>query len=473
MKDLRIIDVFHRLIILFFLVLILLSTSAIKANAVDIESKNVDLVILFNDNVIDKNIENIISQSGGRVLNEVVELGSIEIECNPQLIPTLISQNSVKSLAPNHTIKMLTYKTINIAKSQNISNSLTDDLYYKNQWDIKKITNNGQSFNLNSGNHKVVVGIIDSGVDVDHPDLVNNLLGGRNLVPAMFKKDFSETGDTSDINDRIGHGTQVAGDIAGNGRIKGIAPNIGFKSYRIFNKNGETNATIVTSAIIRATNDGVKVINLSLGEYYLSGKCYWTDPKTGIVYKMGDGMAEYSLYKRAIKYASDNGVTVVSAAGNEKLNCSNKKELTSYLNTETGEDGFRYVGLTYEVPGTIKGVINVSATTNNDEIASYSNFGKDFIDIAAPGGDFSDVDSIEKDMCLTTTIGDDYAFIDGTSIAAPKVAAVAALIICKYGNLAPKNVAKKIYTSAEILDGNNSSKYFGHGLVSAYNALTR
>lgn len=215
----------------------------------------------------------------------------------------------------------------------------------------------------------LIVGIIDSGIDTACPDLVNNFLGGENLIPANFEGDSSETGDKDDITDTLGHGTKVAGIIAANGRIKGVAPNIGFRSYRAFSKNGDTNATICSSAIMDAVNDGVKVINLSISSYDLKGKCYWTDPDTGIIYKLGDDMAEYSLLKRAIKYAVKNGVTVVAAAGNESLDCSNGKYLTKYLNDQYSVEGYKYVGLTYEAPGDIKDVITVSATGKDDKLA--------------------------------------------------------------------------------------------------------
>lgn len=334
----------------------------------------------------------------------------------------------------------------------------------------KKVTHNGESFNLESGNHNVVVGIIDSGVDTTHPDLVSNFLGGKNLVPANFENDSSETGDLNDVTDRYGHGTSVAGEIAANGRTKGVAPNIGFKSYRIFNDQGETNPTICSSAIMQAVNDKVKVINLSIESYDLKGKCYWTDPDTGIKYKLGDDMAEYSLLKRAIKYATKNGITVVAAAGNKYLDCSNGKYLTTYLNNTYGDEGYSYTGLTYVAPGDIKNVITVSATGKDDTLASYSNYGKKYIDIAAPGGDSSKTDPINN-MCFTTEMNSKYTFTTGTSFAAPKVSAVAALIICRNSNLTPKKVAKKIYKTADELNDGKSSQYYGSGIVDAYNAI--
>lgn len=428
---------------------------------------NTDLIILFKDSTIDSTVEQSIVKSGGKIIKEFNDLGSVEVKCSSELIPQITKYSSVDSVAPNHKIKIDT-ENIDEYSKYYIHNIQKADLYNKYQWDIKKITSNGKSFSLESGNHNTVVGIIDSGVNKNHPDLVSNFLGGENLIPNGFDNDISETGNSNDIEDRIGHGTHIAGTIAGNGNIMGVAPNIGFKSYRIFDSNGNTDASIISSAIIKATNDGIKVINLSTGGYYLKGKCSWTDSSTGKTYKLGNDMAACSLIKRAIKYAVKHSTIVVTSAGNESLDCSDKNSVTEYLNRVYGNQGFKYEGLTYEVPGTIKGVINVSSTGPTDKIASYSNYGAKFIDIAAPGGDFI---SDKTDMCFST-YKDGYTFMEGTSMAAPKVSAVAALVICKYGELTPKKVAEKIYKSAGILGDGNSREYFGNGLVSAYNALT-
>lgn len=446
------------------------TTTSSAVSLTTTNKKNIDFIILFNDNAIHKNVEDIVTSSGGTIVKRFPDLGGIEVKCPSELIPTIKAADNVQSLAPNHVIKISDEKTEAFTDSSDNSNNTSDDLYENYQWDVKRVTNNGKSFDLQAGNHNVVVGIIDSGVDTTHPDLTDNFLGGKNLVPADFEDDSSETGDTNDVTDRFGHGTNVAGIIAANGRTKGVAPNIGFKSYRIFNEDGDTTATICSSAIIDAVNDGVKVINLSIGGYDLKGKCYWTDPDTGIKYNLGDDMAEYSLLKRAIKYATANGVTVVAAAGNESLDCSNGKSLTNYLNEEYDDEGYSYVGLTYEAPGDIKNVITVSATDKDDKLASYSNYGKKFIDITAPGGDMSEQFNI-KDMCLTTAIDSHYTWTDGTSFSAPKVSAVAALIICNNSDITPEKIAKKIYKTADELDNGNSREYYGAGIVDAYNAV--
>lgn len=436
-----------------------------SVKAEELTASNVDLIISFNNNKIDKDVEEFITKYGGQVDNELSELGSIEVKCKSALILDIKNYSSVTAIVPNHKIKLSQDKIKTLDESSG-SNLEKGDLYNEYQWDIKKVTNNGKSFDLESGNHNVVVGIIDTGVNKNHNDLKANFLGGENFVPKGFEDDDTEAGDHDDINDRTGHGTHVAGTIAGNGRIMGVAPNIGFKSYRIFNSKGDTTDAIVSSAIIKATKDGVKVINLSIGGYDLKGKCFYTDPITRKTSKLDDDMEEYSIYKRAIKYAVDSGVTVVTSAGNDSLDCSNKNNVAQFINGKYDEQGFKYEGLGYEIPGTIKGVITVSATGTTNKISLYSNYGSKFIDIAAPGGDF--INNV-ADMCLST-YKNGYTFAQGTSMAAPKVSAVAALIICKYGYLDSKDVAKRIYKSSESLE-DDSNKYFGHGLVNAYNAL--
>ncbi len=436
----------------------------ILANSIG--GQNIDLVVLFKNNTTNEDVKNIICSSGGKISDEFLELGEIKVECSPDLIPIIESQESVESISLNRTIKLAAEETKKAIDLENYD----DDLYWNYQWDIKRVTNNNESFNLESGNHDVIVGIIDSGVNINHPDLIENFLGGKNLVPKGFGHDSSETGDPDDVNDRLGHGTSVAGVIAANGKIKGVAPNIGFKSYRVFNKFGETNANICASAIIEATNDGVKVINLSISSYYSKGQCYGIDKNAGVKYNIDSEITDYLLMQRAIEYAIKNGVTVVSSAGNDNLDCSNAIELTKNINERYKIYGLKYIGLTYESPGNIEGVITVSSTKKDDKLASYSNYGENFIDISAPGGDVSEEYDV-KNMCLTADIDSGYALESGTSIAAPKVSAIVGLLICKNPNNTPKLIEEKLYKTADKLQENNFSKYYGNGIVNAYKAL--
>ena len=460
--------------ICFILILALILINSKNTYAQQVNN-NVNLIIAFN-NSINSVLEQYITQSGGQVISELPDINAIEVKCDPKLIPEIQNYSDVSSISPESIIRLPEYKTnINLNTNLNTNASIENhDLFNTYQWDIKEVTNGGKSFDLQTGNHNVVVGIIDTGVDENHPDLKLNFLGGENFVPKNFNNDSTETGNPSDIEDRVGHGTHIAGTIAGNGRIEGVAPNIGFKSYRVFNSSEETNDSIVAAAIIKATKDKVNVINLSLGGYEIKGTCYWTDPSTGKEYNLGNGMAEYSIYKKAIQYAINHGVTVVTSAGNDSLNCDDKKSITNYLNNQYSSQGFKYEGLGVEVPGTIKGVINVSATSINNHLSFYSNYGSGFIDIASPGGDLKNINdpNAYNEVCLSTYLNNGYTFMEGTSMAAPKVSATGALIICKYGNIGAINVAKKIYESSQKIRENDAYKYFGHGLVNAYSALT-
>ncbi|MDK2564235.1 S8 family serine peptidase [Romboutsia sedimentorum] len=465
-------------LVLFSIFIFTVAFNDSKVQALELDkSNNTKMIVLFNENNIDTNVKDLIENDGGKVISTLPEIGGIEVECNTNIIPKIKSYNSVKSISPNHNILIPKEKTIKfrenlIRKSRSQVTGEDGDLYDLYQWDIKRVTNDGNSFQLETGNHDVVIGILDSGIDEKHPDLKNNLLGGENFIPKNFNGDETENGEPKDINDRLGHGTYVSGSIAGNGRIKGVAPNIGFKSYRVFDSKGNTNATIMSSAIIKATDDGANVINLSMSGYDLKGKCYWVDPNTGIKQDLGDDMAEYALYKRAIEYALNKNVTVVTSAGNDGIDCSDGQNITKFLNNRDKEEGFIYEGVAYQIPGSIEGVINVSGTGREDTIASYSNYGKYFVHIAAPGGDYSKTESMNvNDFCLSTSIGGQYMFEVGTSIAAPKVSAIAGLLLCQNKNLTPKEVAQKIYETSDKLDNDKSKQYYGEGMANAYNAL--
>ncbi|MCW9133615.1 S8 family serine peptidase [Bacillus paramycoides] len=147
------------------------------------------------------------------------------------------------------------------------------------------------------------VGVIDSGIDANHPDLIKNYSGGQNFVPAGA--DETETGDPADVKDREGHGTHVAGSIAANGKLKGVGSDLKIRSYRVFPEAGSVPTAWIVDAIIAAANDNVDVINMPIGgfdslKYDDNGK------------KFSDN-ADVLLWKRAIQYAVPKNVTVVAA----------------------------------------------------------------------------------------------------------------------------------------------------------------
>ncbi|MGD8192232.1 S8 family peptidase [Brevibacillus ginsengisoli] len=433
--------------------------------------------------------ESQIKKAGGKVLRAIPEIGGVEVETSDPSFLKNLKKSSGVTAANAEFVHKLDYKKIDqqAADGQpvtDIPQPEDTDSYWDYQWDMQRLTNEGKSYDIESGGtddgkHKAVVGVIDSGIDFNHPDLKGNFLGGQNFVPAGV--DDSETGDPNDVLDRDGHGTHVAGSIAGNGKVKGVGPNLGIRSYRVFPENGNAPTAWIVDAVVQATNDHVDVINMSIGgfdaiaRYNFQGGSY-------------NDIADVLLWKRAIQYAVKNNVTVVVAAGNESLNLNNPTEIADYMRNEYGVD---YKGAAMEVPGQIPGVITVSSSNkwSKDEIAFYSNYGTKSIDVAAPGGDNGPVyaqtrDLMQRDFHYRTLSTwptylpsyftsnlHGYALLHGTSMASPKVAGIAGVIKAQNPSLNPAQVTALIKKTAIDLGKKGTDQYFGSGEANAYNAL--
>ncbi|MEK3917453.1 S8 family peptidase [Paenibacillus sp. FSL H7-0331] len=203
-----------------------------------------------------------------------------------------------------------------------------DSLYQRYQWNLPAIDTE-LGWAISKGSKDVPVAIVDTGVDLDHPDLKDQLISGYNVVNS----------EMSPMDD-VGHGTHVAGVIGAivNNRL-GVA---GMSWYnpiipvKVLDQSGAGSTYAVAQGIIWATDHGAKVINMSLGNY-----------------------ADANFLHDAIRYAYDHDVVLIAASGND--------------NTE--QPGF---------PAAYPEVFAVAATDANRNKASFSNYG-DYIDVAAPG----------------------------------------------------------------------------------------
>jgi type VII secretion-associated serine protease mycosin len=286
-----------------------------------------------------------------------------------------------------------------------------DDEYREHQWDIEKI-NTPAAWETSTG-AGVVVAVIDTGVEGNHPDLDGQVLEGYNAI---------EDGGGGDFDDN-GHGTHVAGTVAaltGNGEgVAGFAPDAKVLPIKVLDADGGGYVSDTAEGIVWATDNGAHIINMSLG----------SDTPT---------QAE----KAAVAYALENGVTVVAAAGNEREDGSP----TSY-------------------PAAYEGVIAVAATNDQDEIAEYSNRG-DYVDVAAPGSGILSTYPLEL-----SEDGSGYAELYGTSMAAPHVAAVAALIKGAQPDITPDGIQDALESSAADLGASGFDADFGHGRIDAAAAI--
>lgn len=262
-----------------------------------------------------------------------------------------------------------------------------------------------------TGDPSITIAIVDTGVDLDHPDLQNKLTD-----PATWIDVADNDSDPDDFHPNS-HGTHVAG-IAGaesdNGiGIAGVSWDAQIMPVKVFANGAVTTTTsTVAQGILHAVNHGADVINLSLGR---------GTPTFDMVY--------------AIEYAVRHDVVVVAAAGN-------------------GDNMLR----TY--PAVLDGVIGVAATSPDDTKWSGSTYGS-WVDVSAPG------DSIHSTM-----IGG-YGSLSGTSMAAPHVAGLAALLLAQNPTWTPEQVEARIEESADIFDDINVEYNYrmGSGRINVYKAL--
>jgi serine protease len=282
------------------------------------------------------------------------------------------------------------------------------DTYRSLQWDLPKIRV-ADGWQRSTG-AGVTVAVIDTGVEASHPDLAGHVLPGKDYVAGT-------EGVSSDPN---GHGTHVSGTIAavtGNGvGVAGIAPDTKILPVRVLGANGSGVMSDTASGIIWAADHGANVINMSLGS---SG--------------------QLGAVTNAIAYARSKGVTVVAAAGNER----EKGSPTSY-------------------PAADPGVIAVAATDSADAVATFSNRGS-YVDVAAPGVNIASTVPVANGS---------YAYYSGTSMAAPHVAAVAALLKAYNPALTPDGIEQALESSAVDLGTAGKDVDFGYGRIDVVAALT-
>lgn len=411
-------------------------------------------VIFKSDTSLPSNYSDLIKKAGGDVSQALPKLGAVEVSSdNPSFLSDIQKSSAVLEATKEHKVYQEDAKSVEVLNTDFAASS-KNDLYNKYQWDIKQVTHDGASWNLPGGtgkstnNKDIIVAVVDTGIDYTHPDIKANYAYGKSFVPGV-----------TSAMDQDGHGTHVAGSIAGNGRILGIGPQLKVAAYRVFGPDGGASTASIAEALMTAADDNVDVVNMSLGGYD-----WFQDPD----YATKDVVADVRLFNRAIQYAIKNGVTVVGSAGNNGVDISSPGKLSGDNN-----------GATHRSPSS-QSLIRVSASGQEKNLTYYSNYGVGKIDVIAPGGDYGTAwletgDATLRDrnkLCLSTVPGG-YAFYAGTSMAAPKTAGLAGVIIAKYGKdvLKPNQVKHIVQSSADDWFKPGYDGESGFGFINAVNAL--
>lgn len=320
-----------------------------------------------------------------------------------------------------------------------------NDTFYPLQWNMTSIDAD-KAWTVTTGNSNVIVAVIDSGVDPDHPDLQDNLLPLIDVLGETGERDVYGFG-TSDVDysgkDGNGHGTHVAGIIGAmvNNQkgVAGLAGNVKILPIKAANYDGGTSASIITRSIMKAIENKVKVINLSIG-----------GPKS-------EGT---QALKDAVDLAISKGIVFVSATGNES---SRSKGVIEDVT----------------VPAAYTGVISVAAITDKDKVANYSNGGAE-VEIVAPGGGglqsegakiYSTWPTYKTFEGYRSGVNGPYAYLSGTSMACPHISAVAALLFAKFPNITGQQVRVRILANAKEIGQKGFNFDVGYGKLNAYDSL--
>jgi lantibiotic leader peptide-processing serine protease len=309
------------------------------------------------------------------------------------------------------------------------------------------------------------VAVLDTGFDLDHPDLAPN-------IDLANSADMTGEGLQYSLPDPFSHGTHVAGTVAAAENdfgIIGVAPDAELVLVKVLGDAGSGSFDDVIAGIVHATDVGSHVINMSLGASLPRRGI----PEEGVTAR--DVAELVNALGRATSYAYQRGTTVISSAGNDANDGDKDKDLV-YLPA----DAPRVLSISATAP---IGWATAPLTTFLDEPASYTNVGRSTIDLAAPGGDF--VYPGEENCTIAgllrpcwvfdlvfSTGNDSWYWSAGTSMAAPHAAGVAALIVGEHdGAIAPAQVASILRRSADDLGSPGKDPFYGHGRVNAYRAV--
>jgi thermitase len=302
------------------------------------------------------------------------------------------------------------------------------DAFKPRNWGLAETAASAErAWKITQGSPSVVVAVIDTGIDPEHPDLKPNLwkAPGSRATP-VYGWDFVNRAPNP--TDPHGHGTHIAGIIGALSNPKsgtsGVAPKVQIMPIRYYSEiaPGSINLANTIKALHYAIDNGAKIINYS------------------------GGGPEYSEEEfQAMKKAEARGVLIVAAAGNEHNN--------------TDREDRRYYPAAYQSKG-LRNIITVASIDSENKILPSSNWGVRSVDVAAPG-----------EGILSTIPGNRYGKMTGTSQATAFVSGVAALILSKAPHLTPSQVKDIIVRSATRLAG-LAGKVASGGKINALQALT-
>jgi len=365
------------------------------------------IVVYEPKSLLESQVEDLVKGFGGRKIKNLKLINGQAVELPLPAVERLKKEKGIIRIDDDVVVQALDRNSIFLKKIKPTPTP-TPAPAQTLPWGIDRIDAE-QVWSTTKGD-PIKVGVIDTGIDLNHPDLAANIKGGVSTVWY-----------TSSYNDDNGHGTHVAGIIAALDNtfgVVGVGPEIDLYAVKVLDRRGSGYLSDVIEGLDWAVAHGMQVVNMSLGT-------------SSDVQSLHDAVARVNAA----------GIVQVAAAGNS--------------------------GGAVNYPAAYPEVIAVSATDQNDVIASWSSRGPE-VDLAAPGVNI-----------YSTYKGSKYQTMSGTSMASPHVAGVAALVLsvpnkCDYNNdgvCSPAEVQQRLELTSKDLGTPGKDNLYGSGLVNAKNAV--
>jgi lantibiotic leader peptide-processing serine protease len=416
--------------------------------------------VAFNDSSLPSNVDALVAAAGGTIVARLPEIGGIAVSsATPDFPWKMVSFASVTDASPSaktslkESFPASTAAPATTARRGHAAGAGTDpqaepDPLGAQQWDKMRMNvSSTGSYAIEQGRHVVKVALTDTGVDLTHPDIAPNLdlLESQNFITFSDDLPLQVPGDDT-IQDYNGHGTWTASAVAApiNGiGISGVAPNVSIVELKTNDAFGNGNLFDWDRAVVYAGQNHFDVLSSSI--YTFVQVC------SNGARKHGCDDTDLILAQRAVDFARQRGVTIVGATGNENIDLSDQHAVGAPFGVQAAT----------EMPAGLDGVVGVDATGYFDEKAFYASYGRGIVDVTAPGGDSvtqpapapylnggrligawsstalpSAETAHEVQSCLGAVCGY-YTWDQGTSMATPNVAGVAALSVSRYGRFDP------------------------------------
>ncbi|MBF5043815.1 S8 family serine peptidase [Aggregicoccus sp. 17bor-14] len=433
-------------------------------------------VVVFNQsNNLPSNAERAVQAAGGSIQGRLDAVGAVAVESsNPNFIADIEANPVVKAASLDELLLTIPERGLSAldrdaAATENNGGTITSpgadpqpmpDSLGSQQWDKMRMNSTlTGSYAVQRGRRDVRVAVLDTGAEVlpvPHPDIAPNLNFAESrsfVLPSGAYNGLAE-GDPNPASwdDKVGHGSwclsAVGAPINAIG-VSGVAPNVTLVALKVLGDTGSGSFFALAAALVYAGNHHYDVASMSLSGFLQHAK---------------HGQALVTIVQRASDYARSNGVLPIAALGNDGFNLSDGNFVQSFLN----------------VPAELPGVVGVAATGYYNQKAFYSNYGVDATDVSAPGGSTRNYTGVpgsgappppylgigrvlgawsaentdalpsNPDNYFQHCVDPDgsgvvcayYAWVQGTSMATPNAAGVAALIISQYGDFAGNNPNK-------------------------------